>query len=514
MVAALLALMGGLQIASMREESQTYDEGLHLAAGVSYWKTGDFRANPEHPPLGKLLAAVPLLLAGVEWNIGQKQWHEQDQFTLAGPFVYRNKIDADLLLFLGRLPTVLVSLGLGLGIALTGKRLFGPLAGIVALALYATDPNFIAHGHYITNDVLAAAAVFGSAITWLRAVETDRRRDWAIAAAMLGLALTVKFSTLFLIPVHAAIAWWNGRLRLRWLAAAFAVVGAMYGPETLRLNTLPPLADRIPTRTKMGEAVHAAALDFRVPGHHYLDGVWQLISHQETGHRTYLLGEVKETGTWKYFFVAFAVKTPTAVLLLLALTAWRVRPALWMNYPAVYFMMSLGSSLNLGLRHLLPVYPFLFLWIGAGLAWRWWPVLLVALGLQVYEVGRTAPYYTAFFNRPSGGAENGHKILLDSNLDWGQDAKRLGRWVRERQLEKICVSYFGTASLDYYGIAQIPIAHARQGEGLDCWAAVCANDLYDLYLPAGTHAWTRKLTPAGTIGHSIFLYDLRRGIPR
>jgi hypothetical protein len=502
------------QLHSALLESQTFDEGFHLTAGFSYWKTGDFRLNREHPPLGKLLASAPLLATSAELDTSLRAWKEADLIELFGYFVYRNRLDPDRMLLLARLPMIGVSLLLGLAIALYARAHHGPLAGLAALGFYATDPNFIAHGHYVTSDVLAALCVFLAGVVWLRSLDQNRWPHWALAGLALGLALVAKFSTLFLFPVHLVTATWKRKLRFDpaavCLAMALVIVAAVYWPETRRWKQLDPFANHIYDNPVLEQV----ARDYRLRNHSYLNGLLQLWEHDQSGHQTYLNGVVAERGSWLYFPVAFAVKTPTALLLAClagALLWWRRIPALAL-YPIVYALLAFSSSLNIGLRHLLPVYPFLFVLAGIVCAHRRW-LLVLAGAAQLFEAGRAHPDHLAFFNTLAGGPSRGHRYLLDSNLDWGQDAKKLGRWMRARNVDEMCVSYFGMASLDYYGIRQIPLLNIPESDRarLDCYAAVSLTNLYDVYLPPGTHAWLRRLQPVDRAGRSIWIYDLRRG---
>jgi len=520
--AILLLLFHGLiQFTTARIESQTFDEGIHLVAGFSYWRMGEFRMNQEHPPLSKLLAAAPLLTTTARLPDMPDALKYADTLALYFPFLYKNTVHADTLLLLGRTATILCSLALGLAIALWTRASFSPLAGIGALFLYATDPNFLAHGHYITSDVPVSLFIFLAVLTWLRALETQRKRHYAVAAVMLGLAIATKFSALFLLPAHLVVAVIKRRLApvrtVLVFAGALGLATMTYAPETLRWRTLPPLAERIQQTTPAGRATHHLAEALHLPAHPFLEGLWMLAEHNETGHWSYLNGEVHESGDWRYFPTAFAVKTPLAVLVLIAARVILSRPVIWMIYPALYFLLSTVSNLNIGLRHLLPMYPFLFVWIGSALDRRWFRLVFVlAAAIQVYELARIHPHYLSFFNSAVGGAPNGHRYLLDSNLDWGQDGKKLAAWMKQNKLEEMCVSYFGGADLEYYGVRHFPLLHAKtdaERAALRCVAAVSVNNLYDLYTPEGTHAWARRLKPFGRIGHSILLYDLRNSSP-
>jgi hypothetical protein len=518
---ALLLAMGVAMVLSVRDDSQTYDEGFHITAGYSYWKTGDYRLNVEHPPLAKMLAALPLLFTAAEFPQREEAWRNADQVEYFGYFVYRNRIDADRLLFLGRLPIILLTLMFGLGVTLFVCRRYSAVAAVATLFWFATDANVLAHGRYITTDVAAACFIFAAAMTWMKALDTGRWRDYGWATVALGLALGAKFSALFLLPVHVVVALWQRKFRFeRYLATcagALLLVALLYLPETLRIGKLGPLAPRIDTESPSGQALRQIAEDFALPAHPFLMGLADVVVHSQTGHRTYLNGEVSDKGSWKYFPTAFAVKTPLALLLLIPAALVATGLPVWLLYPLAYFAISLTSSLNIGLRHLLPVYPFLFVLVGvltARLLRKRLGLVVVGLAavVQLWEVAHIHPHYLSFFNVAAGGPARGHEYLVDSNLDWGQDAKRLARYMREAGLKEVCMSYFGTASLDYYGIGQIPLLTLPEGTDprkLNCVAAVSVTNLKDVYTRAGQHSWAKRLTPVRRIGYSIYIFDLR-----
>jgi hypothetical protein len=545
-VVVLLVAMAAAMTTAALGESQTYDEGFHLVAGFSYWQTRDFRLNQEHPPLAKLWCALPLLFTPVVMPNKPDAWKEGDQTQLYADFLYRNRLPADTILFLGRAMTMVLTLGLGAFLAYVARARWGNVAALVTAAAYATDPNFIAHGHYVTTDAVAALTVLWSALTWDRYLTTGRRLHLVLASLALGIALAAKFSAVFLVPVHWLVYWLrrpHGPRRPLIASAGAAVVvlaayGSWYGGA---------LAAAIPDTTPTGTNLRAISSELRLPAHPYLLGLWSLTSHNEDGHRSYLAGKVREDGTALYFPIAFLVKTPSwvllasAVALALAVVNWkRIPRATWLLalYPAVYFLLCVKSRLNLGVRHLSPVYPFLYLLIGWAAArllasrsplngtspfspviggyrfrqggkgsrgcWRR-PALagLVALAcIHMVELARTHPHYTAFFNSFAGGPANGHRWLLDSNVDWGQDAKKLKRWMEANGIRHVCVSYFGLADLAYYQIPHEVLDPSKK----DCYAAVSVNHYHDLYHPAGTHKWLHGRKPIANIGYSILIF--------
>lgn len=500
LVAVLLGVQGTVQVSTALQETQTYDEGIHLAAGYSYLKTGDYRINPEHPPLGKILAALPLLPLKPHVPLEDPSWNWGDQRDFGRAFLYRNHVPADTLLLRARLVTMLLTCCLGLALAVWTRRHFGAAAGLLAVFLYALDPNITAHGRYVTNDLLASLLVFLACAAWGACLASGKFRHLLGAALALGLALVSKFSALFLIPVFAVlylIRCWQQRTRvsLRRLAVAglvlgivgTAVIGLSYARETKRLtfggpSEFVPLTARIERETTFGQALYKTAEALRLPAYSYLVGLESAERHDRQGHFSYLVGQWSEKGGWWYYFpVAFAVKTPTAVLLLAGLSlvlalrrllrpplsalAGRLRQLRFEWYllavpAAAYFALSMRSNINLGVRHILPVYPFLFI-LAAAIVLRCWPqrlrralpaLLCAVAGLQAMESLRIYPHYLAFFNLPSGGPARGPDYLVDSNIDWGQDLKKLKTWWEAHGRPPLCLAYFGQAEPEYYGL--------------------------------------------------------------
>jgi len=533
LAAVPILFMAGLQAGSIRQESATFDEGVHLAAGYRYWQTGKFNLNVEHPPLQKLLSALPLLFVQPPLPADPKLLPDQSEFARA--FLYEGPIGADRLLLLGRWPTIIMSILLAVSAAWAGRRYFGGPAGLVTVWFCALDPNLIAHGRYVTNDVASSLFYFIAVILWLNFLRAPARGRAILAALALGLALATKFSMLLLPLVFVLLL--IGQWLLQWRswrtagrgAAAFAgvcllalvVLLASYGPESWR--TIRGRKIGVEAETIQGIAL---------PPHTYLTGVRTLIDHNSSGHAAFLLGEVSEKGWWYYFPVVFAVKSSTATLALLLAAAcvalWnisrlfqdRAATFLWMGLvvpPAAYFGVTMTSHINLGVRHLLPIYPFLYL-ICAALLARALPVRafgLVAISLMAAHAGETFaayPEFLGFFNRPSGGPKAGPNYLLDSNVDWGQDLKKLKVYI-DRNPGTVCLEYFGSPPPKYYGIQYeyLPRTWDKDDlERMDCVGAISVTLLRDLYIRPGSFEWLRKRSPIGVVGSSIYLYDLRK----
>ncbi len=545
--AGLLLVQGFLLVSSALQETQTWDESYHMLAGYSYWKLGRLDINREHPPLGKYLNALPLLLLAPDLPVNREAWKRGDYVEADADFLYHNRVNADTMLFAARSVTMLLTLALGFSIAWWGRRRYGDAAALVALALFVFDPSILAHGRYVTTDTIAALFIFLGVVTWEKWLDSDRWRDLALAGIVFGLAIVSKFSTFILVPIYIALYAVRRRENREEFSLArcvkacgfmlvlpAVVVIVAYAPEAKLLlpatramrqadPSIQTLRDTIDARSEYGELMRWVGGRLGLQAHSFLVGLGAVAAHNTVGHQSYLLGKVAEHGRWYYFPVLFAVKTPAATLvgaLIALVVAWR-RPRFELVVPAgFYFAASMVSGLNIGLRHLLPIYPFLFLLIGATLAaWKsrigrltlWLlPAALAAESLAVY------PHYLAFFNAPAGGPGAGPRYAVDSNIDWGQDIKKLKRWMDARSVPQVCLCYFGRANPDYYGVTNVEPPQANEGENwkyMDCYTAVSVTPLVGVYTPRERFEILRRMKPVAKIGYSIYVYDLRKKRP-
>ncbi len=555
-VASLVALMASVQISTSFRESQTYDEGLHLSSGFSYLTTGRYRIGLDHPPLGKMLNALPPLWLGARLEAESKAWEDRDELGIAHSFMFKNAISAERILYSARMMTICMTAALGLAVALICRRWFGPLPAVFALFLFVTDPSLIAHGHYVTTDMVITLFAFLSSIAWGSYLLSHRWHHLVLAGVALGLAMTSKYSGIMFVAPHALV-YAASRLRnsrqrtlsvpevaiglLVLVAVAGVSVGLVYWPETLRALRgagSEPLTAKADRSMAIGRALYAIADLLHLPAHAFVVGFQEFFRHSQLGHNGYLLGRRGELGWWYYFPVAFAVKTPTAVLALVVATGVASVPMLraslrrstvkspvrWyaVIIPAVfYFTLSLTSHVNIGFRHLLPVLPFLFIALSAfvlGPLRARFPAAaasfaLLVVPVQLLESALAFPNHLAFFNTLSGGSKRGARYLLDSNIDWGQGLKELKAYMTENKLDRVCFAYFGTADLKYYGIEWLPIPATNELEArrsLNCVVAISVNVLHDMFSPPGSFQWLRELEPSGRIMDSIYLYDLRK----
>lgn len=483
---------------SIRQESQTWDEGIYLGAGYSYWKTGDFRINPQSAPLDKLIVALPLLPLDLDVPVGDPSWKTRDEVGFGNRFLYDNRLPADTILFLGRSTTIAITAILAIALALWVRRRAGNVAALVALLLFAFDPTVIAHGRYTTADLCVALFTFLAVVAWDSALERGKTGRFALAGVLLAAAFASKYSAVFLVPVFVILALLRTR-NVRSLAIGVPVA------VLCAIATLFVLA-----RGNLG---------------FYVFGMQWTLDHGK-GELSYLFGLESTTGWWWYFPAAFVVKTPIGALVLMAAAAiagarhWKKLGDLLVALVpiAVFGITCLFYHADLGIRYLLPIYPFIYAAVGI-LAVRYVrkELVVACIALVAIESAWIYPNYLAFFNVAVGGPSAGPRYLLDSNIDWGQDLKKLGWWLRDRGERGACIAYFGNASMPYYGIesAFVPeYANVAGRRNLRCYVAVSATYLYGKGFIGGDRLrWLRDLTPVAKIGYSIYVYDLRAGDP-
>ncbi|MGD8894506.1 MAG: glycosyltransferase family 39 protein [Acidobacteriota bacterium] len=555
-----IAVHGGLALHTMSGNAATFDEGTHLPAGYTHLTLGDHRLNPEQPPLVKLLAAAPLLAVDPVVRTDHVAWTSARQWEFGRRFLYAWN-DGDRLLFLGRLPIVGLTLALLAAVFVRTRRLAGPTAAAIALGLAVLSPDLLAHGNLVTTDLALALFVFLAVAAFGRLLE---RATWGRLAATglaVGAALATKFSGFVLGPVLIALGaiavgggrplelalvapsrTVSGRLQkarvvLAFLVAiaatALLVIWASYG---FRRALSPDPVIRAELRTALEkppggawERAIAATADVGLVPEDYARGLLFVLEHSE-GRPTFLCGRLSDHGFPLYFLATFLFKTPIPLLVLVLLALGRIpllppRTAVFLWVPVVIYLgFALGRTLQIGHRHLLPVLPFLFVAAGeaAGALIRWRrPVGVAVVGLlgAWYAAGTLSnhPYHLAYFNEAAGGPANGWTILVDSNLDWGQDLKRLKAWMSARGVGKVKLSYFGSADPAYYGIdcerlpgysAPHPPRVIREIHPGDV-VAVSATNLQGVYLDPEDRPLMerlRRLEPIGRAGRSILIY--------
>jgi hypothetical protein len=559
-VLLLLVFLGELTF-SIRLQSLSWDEGDHIFAGYMSWKKVDFGINPEHPPLVKALAAIPLLPMHLKVPDRKGLGSFKDEAYFDGrDFIFGNggEAEADRIIFRARMAAATLSLLLGLLVFLAAREMFGDGAALFALALVVFEPNMIAHGAYVTTDMGISCFMFASIYAFYRYVKAPSVGRLIVLGLVSGLALASKHSGVLLLPFGLAliiteILWPSPETRTNKRKVALRLTGAFLAASTIAIVVLwafygfryaarpggmslsPSLAEY--ARGLKGVEPHAylALARLHILPESYLYGLVdvRLISDSFS---TYIFGKVYARGVWFYFPAAFIIKSTAAFMGLLLLTGFAIvtrklrarREIFFLTIPPVlYLLIATGTGLDIGARHILPMYPFLSVLIGgAALALahrnrRWAYVVGLLLAWHAVSSARAYPNYLAYSNEFWGGPANTYKYLTDSNTDWGQQLKAVKKYLDNRGVKDCWFAYFVEPSIHFsaYGIPCKPLPTADSG-----WADYQIDTPQTITGPvlisAGTltgYEWGsnvlnpyrefQKLKPVAFIQDGVFVYD-------
>jgi len=552
-------------LASVARKSATFDEPSDLVSGYLELTRGQYWLKPETLPLAKVVAAAPLLVLRV-----RTPPLDSDRWKLYGRTLYELN-DGAALLMVARAAVLPFSLLLGCLVFVWARRLFGRGAALFALFLFAFEPNLLAHSALVTTDLAVTCLFFLTLYALCLLVERISISRVALLASAFALAVVTKLSMLVLVPLIGLLGLavsvssvaipvtLSGRPaytlagRGRKLAAfalvilvscvaAYVVIWAAYrfdysaAPSLVRQPDCPPL---LPTGT-----VSSATFDWlrhvRAFPEPYLYNFFHHL-HISRFIPGYLLGEIRQGGWWYYFVVTLLVKTPLPLLILMgwALTVhakqWRrtLLTSVFLVLPAaVYFGFISASGFNIGHRHLLPILPLLITLTGVLIPWAAERGARAKAGLAILAVWYLSsslsvfPHYLAYFNELAGGPVHGSRVLADSNLDWGQDLTELKRHMDRQGIDRVWLSYFGTANPDYHGLRydRLPgstffgrepvrpeLLALERLPRLRGTVAISVTNLRGIYLPCFGMSSRyfeayREIQPIAKIGYSIYLY--------
>ena len=488
--------------------SATSDEPAHLTSGYLALRNKDFRLDPEHPPLLRMWAAIPLLaqrntkLPAIDISkVDPSKWVSADQgaeLDYAFSFLYRMN-DADHMLYSARFMISVLGVLLGVLIFCWVRELQGYWPAVAALGFYTFEPNILAHASLVTTDFGITCFLFGAIYFLWRTSRSLTTGNLAGLAVFTSLAAISKFSAIVLCPILLVLLAiqilrgpaWNcdiGESRqissrfsralvslgvlLLIAATAWIAVWTAYG-----FRYLPSSAPGWQYTFDQNPAVHAkipvrADVVQWVDEHHLLPNGYSegllVQQYKMNGRRAFLMGEISDTGWWYYFPFAFLIKTPISLIVFLigglAICAlnWKKlsgSTAFILLPPGIYMAAAMSSGMDIGLRHILPVYPFIVVLAAlfAAMVFRWKhrfisAIFVISCIFWSIEFARVYPHNLAFFNSFIGGPANGYKYLADSNVDWGQDLKGLKAWMDQNNVKTINLIYFGVADPVYYRI--------------------------------------------------------------
>ncbi len=669
--AVLLIIMFILAVTSVAGDSAIMDEVAHIPAGYSYLKFQDYRLNPEHPPLIKAMAAAPLVFMDLKFPLSHPAWTSEanGQWESGYQFIYHSGNDADKILFASRIPEILLMLLLGFFLYKWTAELYSRKAALLALFLYAFSPTIITHGRFVTTDLGVTVFLFIALYYFIKFIKKPGWKNLIIAGLTLGLAELAKYSAILLLPFFGIITLIaiftkklspskkkrevnipllgedRGRLipplskgargifekginRLKLagfylgslfliFAIAYLLVGVSY--QAIMANypiekqhqlidaSLPQSIELFKQKLDLDILNRATDNQILRPYAQYFLGLAMVMSHVEGGHTTFLMGDFSNQGWWYYFPIAFLLKIPLAlhILILITLTFFLCKftktalivgtgfkpvptksvitkfvSAIWMGLKPIptkflsyswkhlaeiamfgiivtFALAGITGKLNIGVRYMLPILPFIYILVSGqivqllnsikcrdGFEIRPYKylvskiLLFALLGWYLLANLSIYPSYLAYFNELKGGPDKGYLYLTDSNLDWGQDLKRLSKWVNDynkdcdeivetgfkpvpatdnlcanltrEPITKIKVDYFGGGVPAYYLGDKFVEWHSEYGPA-DGWLAVSATFLQmsKHENPSSSYEYLlENHQPVAKIGYSIFIYYL------
>lgn len=476
-----------------RQQSATYDEADHIFAGYRYWMCSDFGSNFETPPLVKLISAIPLLFQKVRVPVplcGATHSTISDLSDLADAeaFLYSN--DADSMLFQTRLFASVFTVVLGALLFESAYLTFGVGPALIALTIFAFEPNVLAHGFLVNTDMGLTCCLYAAVYAFYLYLEKGTKRRLVMTGIMAGTVLSVKHSGLIVLPVLATLAlaelvggkmptsadkpWTSNRFvsmasTLVFVSLiAYVTLWAFYG---LRFAAQPhgsamsytPHAEQNSAVT-LSTKLFMGSLRAHLLPEAYLFGFKHVISTLRGGGAIFVLGKTYPTGKWFYFPVVLLVKSTLGFLFLLLLGTLALIPAQGKHRralsmltipPLLFLILCLPARLNIGIRHVLPVYPFLIVLASAG-AWelcKYRSGKYIVVPLIVFHAASSLssfPNYIPYSNEMFGGTKRTYRVLSDSNVDWGQSLKAIKNYVQRNAVKDCWVAYPLSAPPGYY----------------------------------------------------------------
>lgn len=584
------------------QESTTMDEQAHIPASYTYVKYLDMRLNPEHPPLLKNLAGIPLLFMDVTFPLDSKEWQEgvNQQWVLGNRFLHEN--NAHLITFFSRIPIIFISILLGFFLFFWTKKLAGDIPAIIAIVFYSFNPNVIAHSHYVTTDIGIACAIFITLYFGTRFIKNPSKKNIILFGLVLGIAQLVKFSAFLLYPFFGLLTllyasslvqkytlsketffslWKNiyfywSRFFLISLISLIPI-WILYTFNTWNMpdaQLLTLIETQLPESGIPGIAKAFVLFVFSVPLlsslTEYFLGLAMVFVRVTGGNTYYFLGEVSTVANPLYFPTVYLLKETLPVLFSLFLLPFLTIKIFFQKYHALfskkfspknlfsflllaiqkkielfaiilfcilYGYLSISGNLNIGFRHLFPIVPLLYL-LGAlslGKLYihykKFGKILIPLLLLWTVIIPLFSyPSYLSYYNESVGGSKNGYLYVTDSNYDWGQDLRRLKKWVdqyntqcinnsegstcleNENFIDTIRIDYFGGSNpLYWFEEKYIPWNDKKTPE--PGWYALSATYLQEsIYKEKTPHEqsylWTKNAKLIDKAGDSLFIFYL------
>jgi hypothetical protein len=523
-LAAIVVVSTSATVLAMRRTSLTFDELVLISAGARGYTNGKFDLAPDHPPFMQYLYGLPVFLTHPKYP-SEAGYDTKDigyRYLYARQFFWESGNDPERATFLGRLPAALCALLLALTVYAFTRRRIDQTAALMAATMVAFLPDVLAHGGVSYNDVPLALTYFLAVWMIDRAVRNPDWKTAAAAGASIGLALGVKISAIALGPVAVALLLIEAVKRgrdVRWLVRVIPAV----------------LITAVATYLALVVIYRG---DFTLAQFQY--AINKTFRHVTKGHGAagFILGNANPEGFWYFFPLAFFFKT-SAALHILAVVA--IAALLKVEYPrfreliahplrvpvigaAVFSAALLTSNLDIGFRYALPVLPHICVLIAAGVAYMWRtnanrlrPIIVVLFAWLVISPLSYYPNFLAYISEYGPGRDRGSEVLVDSSLDWGQGLLQLRDYMREHKIDRVYLSYFGSARPDGYGIDYEPLysffplqpsSIKKPNAEKPKYIVISATNLQGVYFHGDPFAQFKRIEPEAVIAHTMYLYRM------
>ncbi len=544
----LLCMLAAEEWLSIGHLSMTFDEGAHLYAGYQHWTARDLGVNLEHPPLVKLVAALPLLAMQIRPPHPARFLFLSEEYTGGDQMLAEN--GGYRLLTPARMAASFFTFALALLVFAAGWEIFAPPAGLLALALFTFEPTILAHGALVTTDMGVACLTFASVYAFYRYLKRPGWIRLLLCGLAVGLALSAKVSGVLVIPVLSLIALGeitakpDGRVRragtLLGALLSVSLVGyvVLWGFYTFRYAARPAglvLAPPLAGLAHMVPSPWEAKLVLQLAAWHLLPEAylfaWTKLSTPFTVGSAFLFGHIYPSGTWLYFPAVLLIKSSLPLLLLLLAAPFVLRRyGRGAALPAIalltIFLAFLPSHIDIGVRHILMIYPFAILLAGAS-AWALAATSRAGAGivaaLLLFQCATSLyayPDYLPYANEAFGGSSKTYRLLTDSNVDWAQQLKEVNAWTAAHHVTDCWFAYSYLGGVPAYektacrplpsGLAMIagypvPVVPSHLQGTLLISAADAAGVLWG---PGSLNPYRQFQDghPAELIGHSILVY--------
>ncbi|GEM_PF-2275319 len=558
-VIILLVFLSAQTIIGIFYNSVTWDELCFVGSGKAVLSTGNTRYTLliDHPPLSYYLNSIFLLPLKFDKEISQNDWC----YKTGHEVLFGSGYNPKFILFLSRLPFAILSIIFGLFVMKWAAELYGKSSGILALFLYSFNPSIIAYSGIATADFITAMMIFMAVYYFWKLIKSHSKKNLFLAGIFFGLAQLSKLTAIILIPIYLII----GVMAVIKKEKGLSIKGMIKNLSVIfliafiliwafHLFQFGTLKDSLPlgyysqkTREEISKAPFLSEYliyiydNVPMPMPIYIGMVGHIFYLSSHNKFSFIFGQIIDKPSWSMSFLTFLLKAPLALLILIAvlLISYRKLPKkglttnLCMILPIFFtFALFIHNSKFSGVRHLLTVYPFIFILSSNLISLRIIHKRAITCAFAVLYLVPSfliAPHYLSYMNIFAGGPENAYNLVVGANIDQGQGLLELKGFMEKNNIDKINFSYWGSVDPKDYGIRYdyMPSPYFQPwqndykfitGKNIineDCserkgWAAISVTNLQNVHLEnKSCYTWLSKHEPVKRIGYSIFVYYIK-----